>query len=71
MIMKKHNFLLLTFFSIVICSCNGMYDNINIYYDEGETNYIAKPDLRKSAHVPMHSDSATERIMMKYICVKF
>lgn len=42
--MKKHNFLLLTFFSIVLCSCSGMYDNINIYYDEGETNYIAKPD---------------------------
>ena len=42
MIMKTHNFLLLTFFSILLCSCDGMYDNVKDYYDEGETNYIAK-----------------------------
>lgn len=44
MIMKKHNFLLLAFFSFLFCCCGGMYDNVDIYYSEGETNYIAKVD---------------------------
>ena len=44
MIMKTHSFLLLAFFSILLCSCDGMYDNVNTYYSEGETNYIAKAD---------------------------
>lgn len=42
MIMKTHYFISLTFFCIFLCSCSGMYDNINSYYSEGETNYIAK-----------------------------
>ena len=42
--MKKHNFLLLAFFSFLFCCCGGMYDNVDIYYSEGETNYIAKVD---------------------------
>ena len=44
MIMKKHNYLLLAFFSFLFCCCGGMYDNVDIYYGEGETNYIAKVD---------------------------
>jgi hypothetical protein len=44
MIMKTHSFLLLAFFSILLWSCDGMYDNVNTYYSEGETNYIAKAD---------------------------
>ncbi len=44
MIMKTHSFLLLAFFSILLWSCDGMYDNVNTYYNEGETNYIAKAD---------------------------
>lgn len=36
------------FYSILInffvYACSGMYDNVNPYYDEGETNYIAKAD---------------------------
>ena len=42
--MKTHSFLLLAFFSILLWSCDGMYDNVNTYYNEGETNYIAKAD---------------------------
>ena len=42
MIMKTHYVISLTFFCIFLCSCSGMYDNINSYYSEGETNYIAK-----------------------------
>ena len=42
--MKTYNFLFLTFFCVLLCSCDGMYDNVNIYYNEGETNYIAKVD---------------------------
>ena len=42
--MKTHSFLFLAFFSILLWSCDGMYDNVNPYYSEGETNYIAKVD---------------------------
>lgn len=44
MIMKTHSFLLLSFFGLLFWSCSGMYDNVDIYYNEGEVNYIAKVD---------------------------
>lgn len=44
MIMKTHSLLLLSFFGLLFWSCSGMYDNVDIYYNEGETNYIAKVD---------------------------
>ena len=40
--MKTHSLLLLSFFGLLFWSCSGMYDNVEPYYSEGETNYIAK-----------------------------
>ena len=42
--MKTHSFLFIAVFSILLWSCDVMYDKVNIYYNEGETNYIAKVD---------------------------
>jgi hypothetical protein len=42
--MKIHYFLLFILFNILFCSCSGMYDNVYPFYNEGETNYIAKVD---------------------------
>ena len=42
--MKTHSVLFLAFFSFLLWSCDRMYDNANVYYSEGETNYIAKVD---------------------------
>ena len=42
--MKLQYFLYYTLFGFLFYACDGMYDNVDIYYDKGETNYIAKVD---------------------------
>jgi len=42
--MKLHYFLYGILFSFLFYACDGMYDNVDSYYDKGEINYIAKID---------------------------
>ncbi len=42
--MKIQYFLYSILLSFLFYACDGMYDNVNPYYDRGETNYLAKVD---------------------------
>lgn len=44
MIMRIYYYFYSILFSFLFYACGGMYDNIDPYYDEGETNYISKVD---------------------------
>lgn len=42
--MGRLYFLYSIILAFLFYGCSGMYDNLDPYYNEGETNYIAKPD---------------------------
>lgn len=43
----KNKLLIISLIALLMSSCDGMNDNVNIYLDKGETVYIAKSDSVK------------------------